>query len=98
MSRSVVLPDPFMPTRPTTSPGATVRFTSRSTARPPKRLVIPLTSSMGASRGRGALHPPPRCTGGHDEESYPEHQLPKLSTQADRKSHETQEFRQREEH
>src|SRR5690242_8983010 len=48
---SVVLPDPLGPITTTTSPGATESDTSRSTCRPPKRLLMPETSSIGRGSG-----------------------------------------------
>ena len=38
---SVVLPAPFGPMTPTTSPGATVSDTALSAVRPPKRTLTP---------------------------------------------------------
>src|ERR1043166_1241179 len=50
-SNRVVFPAPFGPIRPTTSPGCTVKLTSLSTERSPKRLVIRSTlSSLFISR------------------------------------------------
>src|SRR5947209_4256836 len=44
----VVLPAPFRPQIATTSPGASARSTSRSTAREPKRLLTPSSRRTGA--------------------------------------------------
>src|ERR671939_63923 len=52
MQRSrVVLPEPLGPITTTTSPGATDSDTSRSTCRPPKRLLMLETSSIGRGSG-----------------------------------------------
>src|SRR5207244_1591579 len=53
--KNVVLPAPFGPIRPWISPEATVRWTSWSARRPPKRFVSPLTSRRGSGEGIGAL-------------------------------------------
>src|SRR5215472_715709 len=54
--RTVVLfPDPLGPRYPSTSPGATVKLTWSTTGRRLYSLVMPRTSSMGASTtGRGS--------------------------------------------
>src|SRR6516162_8752112 len=45
--KTVVLPDPFGPSRPTISPSCTVKDTSSTARRPPKALVRFRTSSRG---------------------------------------------------
>jgi hypothetical protein len=42
----VLLPDPFGPIRPRISPSASRKLTFETAAKPPKRLVRPLTSSI----------------------------------------------------
>src|SRR3990172_2170835 len=56
---SVLLPEPFGPMMPCTSPGITARSTSDTAVSPPNRLVRFLTSSsMGPGRA-DRLEPPP---------------------------------------
>src|SRR5439155_13157538 len=62
MRMVVVLPAPLGPRKPTTSPGATEKLTSRTTSRPPKRrvrAVADITARRSlprhACRGRGRL-------------------------------------------
>src|SRR5438309_11251493 len=65
MRMVVVLPAPLGPRKPTTSPGATEKLTSRTTSRPPKRrvrAVAEITARCSlprdACRGRGRLGQP----------------------------------------
>src|SRR5215470_7529156 len=46
--KSVVLPAPFGPMRPTISRGSIESVTFRLATRPPKRLVVPVTERSGA--------------------------------------------------
>ena len=57
--KSVVLPDPFGPMIPTSSPAPTVRSMSASAVTPAKRLVSPATSRTGGGHValRGAAPP-----------------------------------------
>src|SRR5438067_84437 len=48
---NVVLPAPFGPITPTTSPGSTDADTSSSAVSPPNRTVTPWTSSRADTRG-----------------------------------------------
>ena len=50
-SMSVVLPAPFGPSRPTTSPGATCSVTSSRAVNPPNRWVSPDTARVRAGTG-----------------------------------------------
>src|SRR5438093_7843720 len=65
MRMVVVLPAPLGPRKPTTSPGATEKLTSRTTSRPPKRrvrAVAEITARCSlprdARRWRGRLRQP----------------------------------------
>src|SRR5581483_181184 len=62
---SVVLPDPFGPTRPTTSPGRTSSPTSRRTTASPYPAVTESRTSAGSSDGTRA---PPLSTEEEEEE------------------------------
>src|SRR5262249_53411388 len=66
-SKSVVLPAPFGPIKPRTSPRRTLKLTSRSTARSPNFLERPLTVSRfimgrsvtaGSRSERGSINEP----------------------------------------
>src|SRR3989442_810484 len=63
--RSVVLPEPFGPMMPTTSPGATANDTFETAMRPLKRLVTARTSS---STPRPPRHERSHDATGHDED------------------------------
>ena len=54
MRRRVLLPAPFSPTRPTTSPDRASRSTPSSTSRPPKLLTMPDATRAG---GTGSQRP-----------------------------------------
>src|SRR5579872_4058592 len=58
MPKSVVLPAPLGPISAVMLPSRTVRLASATAVRPPKRLVMPATSSMaGQPRTIGAAQP-----------------------------------------
>ena len=56
MENVVVLPAPFGPSRPTTSPEAISRLTLRTTVRPPKDFVSSRVRSVAIQRRSSAGH------------------------------------------
>ena len=52
---SVDLPEPFLPSRPCTSPGATLNETPASARAPPKVLAIPSSFKTGSAMGASLL-------------------------------------------
>src|SRR5262249_7199096 len=58
--KSVVLPAPFGPMSPTTSPGATSRLAPRTAWSPPNRFRTPATSGTVTTGGGGPTRPDAR--------------------------------------
>src|SRR5690348_3422248 len=55
--KSVVLPAPLGPIRPTMQPCGTSKLTPSRATRPPKRTLTPLTESRGASAAATGVDP-----------------------------------------
>src|SRR5262249_44992201 len=68
--KSVVLPAPFGPTRPTISPVPTVRVTPSSARNPPKRTAMSRSSSMIGHRGLPRRATPPKAAAERGQQAF----------------------------